>query len=195
MSDNGEIIPTRDLARVKDTAHNHWRHAIPIGLPWTIALHRECWHTVGSKLRAGDKIDVASGDYRIQFTILALAVNVNTDPPFLDFAYLPVWPRDLELSQPAPQLPPRFIVRMAAGASGTFDVVNAASGEIVRPNLYRVNAEQRAADLDKAAREGEAAMAQAAIQHFAPATQEPTVSPAAHRMRKMRARQREGAPA
>jgi hypothetical protein len=147
-------------------------------------------------LRAGDKIDVASGDYMVQFQILVLAVNINVHPPYLNFGYLPVWPPDLVLQQPERQLPPRFTVRMAAGAANVYDVVNAATGEIVRPSMYRERAEEAAADLDKAAKDAEASMAAAAVAHFAPpAIQEPTVSPAARRMRKMRARQREGAAA
>src|SRR5437660_427130 len=136
MSDENEVIPTRDLSRVKDTLHNHWRHVVPVDKPWTIALRREYWHTVGSKLRAGDKIDVTSADYRVQFTILVLGANINVDPPYLDFAYLPLYPPDLQLPQPERQLPPRFVVRMS-GATGTFDVINAGTGEIVRPSLYR----------------------------------------------------------
>jgi hypothetical protein len=48
MSDNGEFVPTRDLARVKDTMHNHWRHIVPVDKPWTLALDRRYWETVGS---------------------------------------------------------------------------------------------------------------------------------------------------
>jgi hypothetical protein len=177
MSDTPEIVPTRDLARIKDSPANYWRHVVAVDRPWTDALRREYWHTVGSKLRAGDRIDVTSADYRVQFTILVIAANVNVDPPYLDFAYLPLYPPDLVLQQPERQLPPRFVVRMA-GATGTFDVVNAGTGEIVRPSLYRHLAEQQAADLDKAAREGEAAMAQAAAAHYGPRPATPEPSPA-----------------
>jgi hypothetical protein len=188
-----EIIPTRELNRVRDTMFNHWRHVVPVDKPWTIALQREYWHTVGSKLRAGDRIDVTSADFRVQFTILVLGANVNVDPPWLDFAYLPVYPADLQLPQPAPQLPPRFVVR-ASGATGTFDIVNAKTGEVVRPSLYRHQAEQIAADLDKAGREGEAAMAVAAVAHYGskPATPEPppVKSKSAERAARYRERQR-----
>jgi hypothetical protein len=144
MSD--EIVPTRDLARIKDSPANYWRHVVPVDRPWTDALDRRYWETVAGKLRAGDRIDVTSGDYRTQLQILVIGCNSNLSPPFLDLAFIGLWPPGLELPQPAPQVPPKFIIRMT-GSSGVFDVLNAGTGETVRAGLYRHDAEQQAANL------------------------------------------------
>src|ERR1700716_1563257 len=109
MSDDSrEIVPIRSLNRIRDTEHNTWYHRIDGNRPWTDALTREYWALVGHKVKGGDFIDVASADSRIQFRILVISANAHVTPAFLDFGFLPVWPRDLELPQPSPQLPPRF---------------------------------------------------------------------------------------
>jgi hypothetical protein len=191
-----EIIPTgrETVMRIKDSQCSIWRHVIPAGKDWRIAFQREYWSVVAYKWKAGDRVEVVTHDFRRQLVIVILGINTSVDPAFISWDFIPLYPVDLPLPKPDVQRAPAFVARPSAGSSGLFDVLRVSDGELMRPSLMLLEAERQAANLDAAAKTAEEQMAAAAVAHFTrPAIQEPTASPAAARMRKMRARQKQNA--
>jgi hypothetical protein len=111
-----------------------WEHDIENGTPWTAALSRNYWARHLEKFRSGDRVEIHSGDHRIQFTMLILDINIAADPVYLDTAFIPVYPTDLRLPQMSPQPQPRYAVRQAGGYADLFNVIDLQSGKSVSEN-------------------------------------------------------------
>src|SRR2546429_1349489 len=127
------------LARA-ETLFNAWAHIAPENTDWRAALHRRYWlHLVG-RFRPGDRVEVHSFDHRFQFTMHIVDVNAAIDPYYLDVAFTPLCPADLQLPPMPRQREPRYAVRQAPGSSAHFNVVDLSTGNSVHENPKGRNA-------------------------------------------------------
>src|SRR3954451_13776511 len=94
--------PKAQNVKRTEVIRNSWATGLADGVDYREALSREYWLNVADKLRPGDRVEVMSFDYRIQWTMLILDCNTAANPIYLDAAFLPVSPADLEL----PAMPP-----------------------------------------------------------------------------------------
>ena len=132
---DGMMVTTKraQVVRRIEQVRNTWGHDISDGVDWTEALCREYWHSALEKFLPGDRVEIHSFDHRIQFTMLVLDVNAQSDPLYFDAAFLPVYPPDLRLPELPPQRVPRYQVRQAPGSS-LFNVVDNSTGKPVHEN-------------------------------------------------------------
>jgi hypothetical protein len=161
MSDVEDLVVAKRAGIVRriDSVMNTWGHIVEEGTDWTEALNRDYWSYVVDKLRPGDSVVIHSFDHRIQFAMLVLDCNTSSDPVYLDVAFLPVYPTDLELPQMPAQRQPRYQVRQAPGSSG-FRVIDTSSGLPVHDNTKdRYAALEMASQLERGITSSAAQMA------------------------------------
>ena len=161
MSDVEDLVVAKRAGIVRriESVMNTWGHIVEEGTDWTEALNREYWSYVVDKFRPGDSVVIHSFDHRIQFTMLVLDCNTSSDPVYLDVAFLPVYPTDLELPQMPAQRQPRYQVRQAPGSSG-FRVIDTSTGLPVHDNTKdRYAALEMASQLERGITSSAAQMA------------------------------------
>jgi hypothetical protein len=196
-----DVSPMPKLARVmrrEETIISKWAHIIDADTPWRAALEPSYYAQVAHKLEPGSSIEVHTADHAIAFLVYVKDVNVTAAPVFLDIAFSPLCPADLDLPQPKPQAPARYVVREAAGG-GSYRVVDLQTGQRALANdTDRRHAMEVATEMNNAVSLSETlqtasfANLLAAAQSVTDETDEaPVVSPGAERTRRYRARQRE----
>ena len=186
------------LARA-ETLFNAWAHIVGEDTDWRAALRREYWlHLVG-RFRPGDRVEVHSWDHRFQFSMHIIDVNAAIDPYYLDVAFTPLCPADLQLPPMPRQRDPRYAVRQAPGGAGHFNVLDLSTGMPVHDNPKDRNAAvELAATLERQQTASAEQLVDAFVrQHHAAGESvtdvthaEPAVTAGAARTRRYRERQR-----
>src|SRR5437762_8530085 len=184
------------LARA-ETLFNAWAHIVGEDTDWRAALRREYWlHLVG-RFRPGDRVEVHSWDHRFQFSMHIIDVNAAIDPYYLDVAFTPLCPADLQLPPMPRQRDPRYAVRQAPGGAGHFNVLDLSTGMPVHDNPKDRNAAvELAATLERQATASAEQLVDAFTRHRHAAGEnvtdaEPAPSPGAERTRRYRQRRAE----
>jgi hypothetical protein len=176
-----------------------WEHVIEEGTDWRAALERQYWLNCADKLRAGDTVIVHSSDHFIQFQMLVLDVNSASAPAYLNIAFRPIYPPDLDLPAPPLQVSPRYGIRQAPSSSN-FRVIDMETGLPVHlGEKERRDALEYAAELERGLAATGEQVARAFARHLderaateRDAVTEDDVTPGARRMRRLRERQRAG---
>lgn len=193
---DGSSVILQPPARAKSVRRaeqlvTRWAHIIDQDTDWREALSIDYWqHTVASKLMPGDAVEVHAADHRIVFEMRVLDVNVAAAPAFLEIAFRPIYPADLDLPQPAPQIPPRYTVRPAPGGGGAYRVYDTETARQVHENdKDRHSANELAAEMNRAVASSGAQIAAAFARHQAAADEPvPPRTAAAERTARWRAR-------
>jgi len=192
--DGGNIViqtgPRAQVMRRTELVFNTWSHHMDAEIDWRAALNKDYWFNVAAKLRPGDKIEVHSHNHAVAFWLYVIDINTASDPTFWDVAYLPIYPRDLDLPQPEAQVPPRYAVREAIGG-GLYRVVDLETGMRVHDNDKTLHsAQELCSEMNKALAVTTGQIADALSRVQAATDPEPTRSPGAERTAAYRARKR-----
>ena len=150
LADITNTAPKAQVVRRAGVIFTQWEHVIDEGIDWHEALSRDYWARVVDRFRPGDMVIIHTNDHMVQFRMLVLDCNTAADPVYLHVAYQAIYPADLQLPQPQPQLPPRYVSRQAPGSSA-FHVVDMETGKATHDHsVDRHRAQEMEAELNRA---------------------------------------------
>jgi hypothetical protein len=184
--DGMNITPTTERASIMrrvEMIFSTWAHQMAPEVDWRVALQKDYWSNVASKLQPGDKIECHSHDHSVAFIIYIVDINVSASPSWWDVAYLPLHPRDLDLPQPELAPPPRYVVRPSLGAGGSYRVLDQETGQAVHPNDKPLHAARELAAEMNAALAHTVSQVRAALHRAQEATDDPAAMTRAERNR------------
>lgn len=128
-----KALPRAELVR------NIWALTLPDDVDWRDALRPQFWSKVSYKLRDGDRIEIRTFDYRVQFCLHIFEINDRLG--YIDAVGQPLCPPGLELPPFGDSGErPRYRIKQMA-ASNLFEVLDD-SGTILKTDLDRAGASE-----------------------------------------------------
>jgi hypothetical protein len=115
--DEGRKLDESRFPNTLIAARHHrvvYAHVLPAEIDWRDALEPAYWSRVMFKLRPGDRIEVRSADWHLQFEILIFDVSERVEPVLLDMGFRAIWPPNLELPPPVVRESKYFIKQVGS---------------------------------------------------------------------------------